>query len=89
MDSNPVAAYEWKFNGQFLSEGPLINFELSNKTSGKYSCEATVADFPSVSHSARVRLRGPPRILMEQGTQFRCVSLKLFDVVESNYNFIL
>jgi len=83
VDSNPVAAYEWKFNGQFLSEGPLINFELSNKTSGKYSCEATVADFPSVSHSARVRLRGPPRILMEQGTQFSSVGETVHVICEA------
>ena len=89
VDSNPEAVYEWKFNDQFIKNGPLLNLDLTNATTGTYSCEASVAGFPSVSHSLRVRLRGPPRILMEQGTQFRWVSLKLFDVVELNYNFIL
>lgn len=40
-------------------------------SAGAYSCEASVPGFPPVSQSARVRLRGPPIILQEHGTQFR------------------
>ena len=76
VDSNPKATYQWKFNDHFETNGPLLNIELTNTSAGTYSCEASVSGFPSISHSVRVRLRGPPRILLEHGTQFRYVDMK-------------
>ena len=76
MDSNPKATYQWKFNDHFKTNGPLLNTVLTNTSAGTYLCEASVSGFPSISHSVRVRLRGPPRILLEHGTQFRYVDMK-------------
>ena len=69
--SKPRPTYKWRFNDHSQSSGPFLEFDLTNQTAGAYSCEASVPGFPPVSQSARVRLRGPPRILMEHGTQFR------------------
>ena len=77
--SNPEPTYKWQFNDHYQSSGPFLEFDLSNKTAGAYSCEASVPGFPSVSQSARVRLRGPPRILMEHGTQFRYKIIRIRD----------
>ena len=71
VDSNPEAKYQWMFKDQIKANGPLLNIELSNRTTGTYSCVASVPGFPSVHHSVRVRSRGPPSVLMEQATQFR------------------
>ena len=71
VDSNPPASYRWLFEDQFEFSGPLLNLELTNLTAGSYTCQASVAGFPSISQSSRVKLRGPPRIIVRQATQFR------------------
>lgn len=70
VDSNPPASYQWLFEERFKLTGPLLNMELTNLTAGSYTCQASVPGFPSVSHTSRVKLRGPPRIIVRQGTQF-------------------
>ena len=70
-DSNPPASYRWLFEDQFELSGPLLSLELTNLTAGSYTCQASVPGFPSISHTSRVKLRGPPRITVRQATQFR------------------
>ena len=71
VDSNPPASYQWLFDDQFSLSGPLLNLELTNLTAGSYTCQASVPGFPSISQTSRVKLRGPPRIIVRQATQFR------------------
>ena len=71
VDSNPPASYQWMFQERLQLAGPLLNLELTNLTTGSYTCKAAVPGFPSVSHTTRVKVRGPPRIIVRQGTQFR------------------
>ena len=71
VDSNPPASYQWLFDSQFSLAGPVLNLELTNLTAGSYTCRAAVPGFPSVSQTSRVKLRGPPRIVVRQATQFR------------------
>ena len=70
-DSNPEAQYQWSLGDVEKTSGPSINIELTDTSTGTYSCQASVAGFPSIRHSVHVRMRGPPKILMEQSTQFR------------------
>lgn len=71
VDSNPPASYQWLFDEQFSLAGPILNLELTNLTTGSYTCLAEVPGFPSISQTSRVKVRGPPRITASQATQFR------------------
>ena len=51
--------------------GPVLSLQLTNATAGLFTCEAAVPGFPAITQAARLRLRGPPRILLDHGTQFR------------------
>ena len=49
----------------------MLSLQLTNATAGLFTCEAAVPGFPAITQAARLRLRGPPRILLDHGTQFR------------------
>ena len=53
-----------------MGSGPLLSFNLSNRTSGTYTCQALVPGYSPASISSIVQIRGPPVILGHSGAQF-------------------
>lgn len=68
---------------QVVGSGPILNFLLTNQTTGIYTCKATSKGFSPIKTAISVSLLGPPQILPGREVQFGTPTEKAFVICEA------